>query len=696
MRMQGCDVVAALVGPPNSGKTSLFNALTGRAEKVANWPGVTVDVKTAVVKRDGTRICIVDLPGTYSLSGSGPEERVTRDFLLENSIDVVIAAVDATRPPQGLYLAVEVKEAALPLIVALTKIDSVDLRRLDIKGLEESLGAAVVPTSALKGIGLDKLISMLMRPPSDAKPLRINYGRLEGFIAELERLLRPCLGVRARWTAIKLLEDVEAIYELLSRRCGASGEEAVKLARELRERYRRETGRDPAEDIIAVRYQFVEQLVERHFNIGVETGLTGVDRVFLHPVLGPIASIALLTLIFLTVFTLNTGFPLNLVFDALGLHRLAEVLEAYSLVGLLGALFDRLASLVEASVGGWLGELLGGGIVGGVGLVLSFLPLVALIYAIFGALEDSGLAARMALAYEPLLERFGLSGKAIFPYIMSLGCNVPAVFATRILETRRERLAVALSIPFIPCQARLVVIMAFVAAFFADNPGAAAAVALGVYLTAFLVALLTAKLVTSISGRGEEHLGALELPPLKRPSLQVVWWQVRDAIEHFLVRAGTLILALSLATWLASRYTPWLAPATTPEESIAAALGRLLAPLASIVFGVGYWQAWRLAFGFLEGLVAKEMFLDAPAMVAPRGVEIKTPADAVAYLHLTIPQAVSVLVAITLYMPCVATLAAIYSELRSGKLVAASLSYSILVATVAALAVRLILTPLSP
>ncbi len=695
MPRMNCDVVAALLGPPNSGKTSLFNALTGSAEKVANWPGVTVEVRTAVMRLDSRRVCLVDLPGTYGLSGSGPEERVTRDFLLRERVDVAAVTVDATNPEHGLYLALEVRETGIPSVIALTKMDGVEPGSVDVRGLEEDLGAPVVPTSSMRGWGLGELAKRLSEPPRQ-EPLRIDYGDLEPYIERLESMLARCFDRHSRWMAVRLLEGLDWARRLVEERCGDTGKHVLDAAEEMAAEYRGRTGREPLEAAVSARYRVVEEIVSKRFRSRTEAGLTRLDRLFLHPVWGVAASLALLALLFLTVFTVNTGFPLNLLLDSLGFHAAARMLEEYSLSGILGALFDTLASLVEHSIGGWLGELLGQGVIGGVGLVLSFLPLIVIIYAVFGALEDSGLAARMALAYEPLMEKFGVTGRAIFPFIMSLGCNVPAVFSTRILETWRERVAVALAVPFIPCQARLVVLLAFIAAFFSDNPAAAAAVALGIYLLAFTVALLTARLATSTMGGREEELGVMELPRLKKPSMRVIWWRVKEATIHFLVRAGTVILVFSVLAWLASSFTPSLTPAATPEESIAAALGKALAPLASMVFGVAHWQAWRLAFGFLEGLAAKEVFLDALAMVAPPNVKVATPADAVAYLHLTLPQAVSVLVALTLYMPCIATLAAIYGEFRSLKLVTASLAYSIAVATAAALLVRIALTPLAP
>ena len=698
-----CDIVAALLGAPNVGKTSLFNALTGRAEAVANWPGVTVDIKTAVVRRNGTRICIVDLPGAYGLSGSGPEEKVTRDFILREKPDVIIALAESTNLEKSLYLPLEAREATSRVVVVLTKMDAAREQgiSIDLEGLSKDLDAPVVATSALREEGLDELVRRIPEAARrEGRGLRIDYGGLERYVEEVERLLdAKCRGLPLdpRWLAVRLLEGLEWTRDVLEEYCGVNAREVLEEVERLREEYRRTTGHDPAADAVAARYRLVEEIVRRRVvRHEVETRLAWLDNILMHPAVGPVASLLILLAVFFIVFTINTGFPLNIVLDALGLHAAASMLEEYSLAGLIGSLFDTLSSLVKEAVApGWLASLLADGVIGGVGLVLSFTPLIATVYAIMGLLEDTGIAPRMAVAFDPWFRRFGLSGKSLFPAVMSLGCNVPAVMATRILESRRERLAAMLALPLIPCQARLAVLLAFVSVFFArEGPAAAAAAALGIYLIAFAAYLFTAWLFTRLLGGGGEEEYVLEIPPLKKPSWRVVWWYARSSIIHFLERAGTVILVLSVVTWLATSYTPSLTPAASVADSIAAALGKMLAPLASIVFGVGHDTAWRLGFAFIEGLVAKEVFLDALAMTAPGGLATASPEQALAYLNLTPAQAFAVLVAVTLYIPCIATLATIYAESRSLKLTLADLGYTLTLATILALLARVVLEAL--
>ncbi len=702
LEKRDCDVLAALLGAPNVGKTSLFNALTGRAEAVANWPGVTVEMKTAIVRHRGKKICIVDLPGTYGFSGSGPEEKITRDFLLREKPDVIIALADSTNLEKSLYLPLEAREAFDRVVVVLTKIDAAREQgtSIDIEGLSRDLDAPVVATSAFQRIGLEELLEKTVELVSrrGGRPLRIDYGPLEEYIARLMDVLgERCSRFpeeKRRWIAVRLLEGLEWVGGVLRDYCGKAAEEILGEAERLREEYRRRVGRDPAADAVGMRYRMVENIVRRRVvKHGVYTGVTRLDKLLMHPVVGPLVSILLLLGVFIIVFTVNTGFPLNILLDSLGLHDAAALLEEYSIAGLLGELFDTLAEAVRHSITpGWLASLIADGVITGVGLVLSFTPLIATVYAILGLLEDTGIAPRVAVAFDPLFRRFGLSGKSLFPAVMSLGCNVPAVMATRILESRRERLAVILALPLIPCQARLAVLLAFVSVFFArEGPAAAAAAALGIYLIAFAAYLFAAWLFSRLLGGGVEDEYILEIPSLKKPSWRVVWWYARSSIIHFLERAGTIILVLSIVTWVATSYTPSLQPAHNVAESIAAALGRLLAPLAGIVFGVGSETAWRLGFAFIEGLVAKEMFLDALAMTAPGGVATASPEKALEYLNLSPVQAFAVLVAVTLYMPCIATLATIYTETRNLKLTLADLVYTVVLAMVLAFVIRVFL-----
>ncbi len=704
-----CEIVAALLGAPNVGKTTLFNALTGAKELVANWPGATVEVKYAELRLDGKRVCLVDLPGLYSLSGSGPEEGVARDFILEQKPDVLIVLADATNLERSLYLPLEALELYDKVIVALTKIDAAEKAgvKIDVEGLQRSLGVPVVAVSALQGRGLDELKKLILdvaegrvKPRSRVEPpvprqLAERHERLSWLLQRHgveERL--------ARWLALQLLAGSDWAWRLAER---LAGRDTVEEAKRIVE------GVDPSEAAAAIaaeRYNRAAELFRRHVRCPEGGGgepltaprLTRLDMVFLHPVAGPLASLALLFAIFLASYAIAAGSPVDIILESLGFTRAAELVAEYNLVSLTAAAMDWLAEkAMEAIPHPVLARLIGEGVLSsgyGVGLVVSFLPMVAVFMALVAVLEDSGLVPRIAAGVDRMFRVFGVSGKAVFPALLSFGCNVPAVLSTRIMDTERERRAMMYAIPLIPCTARYVVIMSFAYAYFAGAK--AALVAFTVYMIAIAAFLLTLRLYSRgpLAAPEEEEEEAeilLELPPLKKPSLRVVWWLTWDKVKHFLVRAGTVILVASILLWLAANYGPagYLGEEGSPADSYAAMIGRLLAPYAKLISGVDDELAWRIGFGLLGGFIAKEVFLDSLAIVAPAaGAEEAEHVEVLASYPLTPWQALALLVAVTLYIPCLATMATIYAETGDRKLPIKVAAYTIALATAAALTVR--------
>ena len=699
-----CRYTVALLGAPNAGKTTLFNALTGAKELVANWPGATVDVKYARLRVDGLDACLVDLPGLYSLNGTGPEERVTREFILRERPDALIVLADSTNLERSLYLPLEALEMYDKTIVALTKIDEAEEKgvKIDVEGLARDLGVPVAAVSAVKGRGLDELKKLVVavaaekiRPQPRVEPPV--PPSLKQLYQELLALLHQSGlgGKQAEWLALKLIEAPEWSLELLEE---LAGPEARRRAEELLHR----SGVDPAiaaAEVAAERYRRVEELYRRHVRLEEPAStsaeeLSRLDRVFLHPLLGPVASLALLLAIFLAAYAVATGSPLDTLLDALGLHRAAELVSEYNLVSLTARVMDWLAEkAMETIPNPTLARLIGEGVLSsgyGVGLVITFLPIVAVFMALVAVLEDSGLVPRIAAGMDKVFRRIGVSGKAVFPALLGFGCNVPAVLSTRIMDTRAERIAVALAVPLLPCTARYTVIMAFAYAYF---QGAWAAIAaFTVYMVSITLFMLTVRLFSRLEG-GEPAELVLELPPLKKPSPRVVWWLTWDKVKHFLVRAGTIILVASVALWLASNYGP-AGPATAPEESYAALLGRKLAWYAELVAGTDPDTSWRIAFALLGGFIAKEVFLDSLASVAPAPAAGEPAATLRAY-HLAPAQALALMLAVTLYIPCIATLAAIYSETGRARYPLLATAYTLTLATLVAVAARLLLGSLS-
>ena len=705
LRKGGCrDGVVALAGIPNVGKSTLFNRLTGETALVANWPGATVTVEYSVLRLDGRRPCIVDLPGTYSINGTGPEEAVARDFILSEKPNVIIALADSTNIEKTLILPLEIMEIFDNVVLVLTKYDEAMRKgiRINVEKLSKILGVPVVAVSSIKGIGIEelkKIVLDILEGRVKPKPrigvvvpqqLREAHKKLTAKIAEYgvpERV--------AAWLAARLLEGSDWAPEMLRRLLNEkAAEDIVSLARELV----KESGvESPQLLFITEKFNVVsrihEEVVEKpaEGTVVESIPITRLDTIFLHPVLGPLTSFLMLLSIFLLSYMIAIGSPTDIILEKLGLHRLAAIVSEYNLVSLTASLMDWIASTVESRIGNpVLAKLIGEGVLSssyGVGLVISFMPLVAVFMALVAVLEDSGLMPRIAAGMDKMFSVLGVSGKAVFPALLSFGCNVPAVFAARIMDSEHERRAVIFALPLLPCTARYTVIMAFAYAYF--HGAAAALAAFTVYLIAITAFMLTVKLYTWMHGvESSEFL--LELPPLKRPNLKVVWWLTWDKLKHFIVRAGTVILVASIVLWLLSNYGPNGYIGDGPaEESYAAMLGRLLTPYVELISGVSEDLAWRIGFGIIGGFIAKEVFLDSLAAVAPASpVGDGDPAAALAAYPLSPAQALALLVAVTLYIPCLATLASIRAETGSWRFALKAALYDLALATVAATTVR--------
>ena len=695
MAIRKCRPLVALLGAPNTGKSTLFNRITGRSERVTNWPGTTVDVAVAEARLDSTRVCIADLPGTYSISGSGPEERFARDFILRENPDLIIVLADLTTLPRSLYLPLEILEIYPRVMLVLTKSDVLREKgvELDIEALERRLGVPVVAISALRGEGLDKLWEKIRRSlGAEIRPrIKVDYGILEPYITQIARLIEKH-GVdhhMARGLAVKLLEGLEIARDTIQAIVGREGlgEILAKVKDVEKELIGR--GVDPLTEIVNARYRVAEELASVLLNSRdmlrektVEVvKVSRIDLAFINPIVGPLLSMAILFTAFLVIFGINTGFPFTLIAELAGLEWLADFFEHYSIIGVMEEVFDILAELARNAIPDHvLASLVADGIIRGVGTVISFLPLIAMVFLFIGLLEDSGLLPRIAVSVDGLFRVFGVSGKAVFPTLTGFGCNVPAVMATRILDSREERLSTLFAVSAIPCQARLVVIMAL-ALVLSTSPIGQSLVVFYSYAVALAVYVLTLMMARRLWFRGKTSELLLEQPPLKKPSLRVVWWRVWDGVKHFLVRAGTIIFVMSVVVWAATSYGPSGYVADV-SQSYAAHFGRMLAPIVHVLWGVDYEKAWRIAFAFVNGFVAKEVFIDALVMSTPLRAT-GSAREALAWYGLTGAQWIGILTASILYIPCVATIATIYAESRSIRLVALAIVYYVVVASLA-------------
>ncbi len=695
------EILVALAGNPNVGKSTLFNALTGATAHVANWPGVTVELREGRTSHHGVEMRIVDLPGTYSIGGVTEEaERVAREFLISERPDVVVVLADATALERTMYLPLMVMEITPRVVVAVNMMDVAARRAIhvDLQGISAALGVPVVGISALRGEGigalLDRVLAVAEGREGRKHPLRIDYDGLEPYISRIEKLLVKSgwkESIPARWAALRLLEGDPKVAEA----AGRYSEEVKSEA----ERVRSEAGIDlripPDQVAVESRYRYIDRLlrgrVRRTRLLG--SGLSeALDRVALHPLGGPIFSLGVMLGTFFLAFVANMGFPLNLILYLGGMPDLAEAVEELSLTGLLGGFFEWLgaeasAALSNSGAPGWLVSLVCDGVISGVGAVLSFLPLVLTVYLLLGALQDTGILARSAVSLHKFLRKFGLSGRSVFPAVVGFGCNVPAVMATRALDDDRERMIMAMTSPIIPCQARLVVMLALAGGVTRD-PGGQALVMLAMYSLSVVLWLAVSALISRFMFRVRSAPElVMEIPPYHRPSLKVIWWYARTNTEHFLTKAGTLILGFTVALWFLlhfgpSGFVPQAALESDPssvEGTFAAALGKALAPLGSLV-GL---PDWRMMLAFEAGFLAKEAVIS--ILVTTTGAP--DPAGALRALGMTPLQSLALTVAMMTYTPCVATLAAIKQELRYVKYVWRVVAYEIAMAILLAAAV---------
>ncbi|WP_297534413.1 ferrous iron transport protein B [Thermococcus sp.] len=620
--------VVALAGNPNVGKTTIFNALTGLHQHVGNWPGVTVEKKEGVFEYRGERFLVVDLPGTYSLTAHSIDELVARNFLLNGNPDVVVNVVDATSVLRNLYLTMEIFEMGLKnIIIALNKVDLAEKKgiRIDPAKMSKALGVPVVPLSAKEGIGIEKLkekIWEMAHGRIKTNPVLPRYDpEVEREIEHISKCLeRTELASRypLRWLAIKLLQRDDEVMKLVLRHLGEEKlKEIMTHIGEAEERYGR------AMDLIIAgqKYEFIDGLTHEFMSYGKtgETLTDQLDKILVHPVYGFLVMAFVFYLVFKFVFTF--GMPAQ------------EILsDAFSKFG------DWLAPHIANET---LRGLLVDGVVSGVGSVLSFFPLVFLLFLALSFLEDSGYMARVAVLMEGIMRKFGLPGKAVIPLILGLGCNVPAVMATRTLDEERDRLVTMFVNPFIPCSARLSVISFLTGTFFGSNR---ALVAVSVYIIAIAVALLSAKLV-SFFVKGEESPFVIELPEYLIPdgkSLLIHSW---ERSKEFVQKAGTVILVGSILIWYLSNYP---VPMGT-GRSYAERLGHFFQPYMRLM-GLD----WKAAVSLLFGIIAKENVISTYGVLYGSVNAIRS--------AMTPLQAYVLAVVTTLYIPCIATIAAIRAE----------------------------------
>ena len=638
-------MILALIGNQNCGKTTLFNQLTGANQHVGNFPGVTVDQKIGHVL--GQKNCrIVDLPGVYSLRPYSTEEIVTRDFLLKGKPDGIINIVDATNIERNLYLTLQLLELRIPTVLALNMMDELTGNggSVNIPAFSEALGIPVVPISAVKNEGVEELVQVAVSTVKNrCQPKRLDFcpsGPVHRCIHSVSHLVEDHadrLGVPSRFAATKLVEGDTELIQLLE----LNENEQHLLAHSVEE-MTRERGLDRVACLAAMRYDFIEDLVKNTVHKPQESRehrrSVQIDRILTNKFLAIPAFIAIMALIFWLTFNVVGAWLSNLL--ALGIDQLTLLVDQ-------GLTAYGLNPVVQS--------LVIDGIFAGVGSVLSFLPLIVVLFFFLSILEDTGYMARIAFVMDKLLRGIGLSGRSFVPMIIGFGCSVPAIMATRTLSSTRDRKMTILLTPFMSCSAKIPIYAVFAAAFFLQQK---ALVMTGLYVCGMLVGVLMALVLGKTLFKGKPTPFVMELPNYRFPAWKNVFMLMWDKAKDFLTRAFTVIFVATIVIWFLQSFDLRLNLVTDNADSLLARLGQLLAPLFQPL-GFGDWQ---VVTSLVTGLMAKE------AVVSTLGVLLGcSTAELTVALHSLFngASAISFLVFALLYTPCFAAIATIRRELNS-------------------------------
>ncbi len=664
-----CVIKAALVGNPNSGKTSLFNLASGAHEHVGNYGGVTVDSKIGRLYHKGYTIELVDLPGTYSLSAYTPEERYVRNYLVEEQPDVVINVVGASALERNLYLTTELMDMEVPMVIALNMYDELEQSgsKFDYPALSKMIGIPIVPTVAKRGEGIPDLLDEVIKKyewGDKKEPVRIPYGRvLERAIELMERELTDMdvshLHLPLRYLCIKLLEGDKEIEEMIG---GLPKCDAIRSRRDKERAYIDKLLREDAESAFAnARYGFIEGALKETFT----------PKINIHDTTRILDAI---------VTNKYIGFPIFFLFMWLMFEATFRLGE-YPMQGiewLVGAAGNFIRSHMAD---GPLKDLLIEGIIGGVGGVIVFLPNIVILYLVIAFMEDSGYMARAAFIMDKVMHKMGLHGKSFIPLLMGFGCNVPAILSTRTIESRNSRMITMLIVPFMSCSARLPVYLLFAGTFFGRYAGL---VLLGLYMTGILIAVVSARLFRRFLFKEEDTPFVMELPPYRLPTFKSVMIHMWDRAYQYLKKIGGPILIASIIIWFLGYFPqnssiPEQRVAEHQEHSYIGQIGKCIEP---VMRPLGF--DWKISVSLLSGMAAKEIVISTMGVLYAGDSEnqttlqerllTETHADGTpVFTPLVV---IGFLLFVLIYFPCIATIAAIKEESGSWKWALFSVLYS--------------------
>ncbi len=661
----------ALAGNPNSGKTTLFNDLTGSTAHVGNWPGVTVERKEGVYKTKDTIVKIIDLPGIYSLSPYTPEEIVSRNYLVEETPDVIINVIDATNLERNLYLTTQILEMDCQVVVALNMMDSVEKleMKIDPAYLEKKLGVPVVPISALRSHGVKELMERVVQVAGQKRSgqsvLQDSYlgSVVEQTISEIKQANEP----HPVFAASKLLEGDELAI-------GAS-KLASKVA-EIKESIpcHELLGNDFEAIIADLRYQFITKDINKVITQKQNDSLKSsdkADRILTHKWFGLPIFFAFMFGVF--HFTFSGDF---LFLSKLGLDPVESpgVFLQTKLGEFSAFIIDKISAGLESlGVAEWVHGLLVDGVLAGLDAVLSFLPQILMLFLFLSIMEDSGYMARAAFLMDRVLRRFGLSGKAFMPLLMGFGCSVPAMMATRTLESEKERRLTIMLMPFFSCGAKLPVWAMFSAAIFPDN---ADFVVFAIYMLGIATAIIAAIILKKFFFKGEVTPFILELPAYHLPRIKNLILHLWDKLKGFLIRASTIIAGATVVIWVLANFSfGFEMVEANSADSMIGVMGDFLKPIFIPLGFASGEDGWKAVVAALTGLLAKEMVVSTMGILYNPGIDGDALEDdgAADALIVTIAAAFSPLAAVSymafnlLSVPCMAAVATANSELRSRK-----------------------------
>jgi ferrous iron transport protein B len=634
--------VVALAGLPNVGKSTVFNLLTGLSQHVGNWPGKTIEQKTGVMQHDGLAIQLVDLPGTYSLTANSVEEQIARDYLIKEKPDLVVAVLNAASMERSLYLVAELIELAPRLVIALNMTDVArqEGTKVDAGALEAALNIPVVPMVASRNQGVMDLMKVIeqecTQPSSPMSVKHIESGsEIERDISRIAQLLtdEDTAPYLRHWAVTKLLEGDEQVNRMLRERVSES--RWIEIDSLLKDK------EAAAIAIAGLRFDWVRKILstaQQKRPIGQVSLTERLDRAATHPILGLMILLFVMGLAFAVVY--GIGVPLQ------------QFLQVSVVQRVQGLLFDQMTFLP-----GWLQGLLGDGIVGGVGLVLTFVPILFLFFMAWGFLEDVGYTARVAFVTDRYMHAMGLHGKSSLPLLLGFGCNVPAIMGTRIIESRRARLLTVLLAPLVPCTGRMAVIAVIAAAVFG---GQAILVTVGVIAFSLAVLMILGFVLNRFVLSGQREALMMELPLYHSPNPRTIGLGAWQRTVAFVRRAGTVILIVSVVVWVLSYF-----PGGSIENSFLADIGRWLEPVGKLM-GLN----WQIMVALLTSFVAKENTIATLGVLL--GHEKAGLSEALKGM-LTPAAGVAFLVAQVLFVPCVATAACIRHETGSWRWMAYSL-----------------------